>query len=126
MSKLIKYDDDAILGQLCSGMKLRDIAKQIGITKQSLHTHISKHPQYLAAKQEAFDSRLDDCEDELRRATDATDIARAREVFRATAWRAERECPSIWGKQDTNNGTSVTVVIDTSCGQARVIDHGED
>ena len=86
--------DDDIINRIASGEFQSHIARQLGVAPQSLHERISKHPQYRIALECRNTANLDDGQMLIDR---SPDLARAREQFKAAAWRAERECPAIWG-----------------------------
>jgi hypothetical protein len=93
---LATLDDDAIIERIANGEYQSHIAHELGVRPQSLHERISRHPGYRQALEVRHWLKLDASE----RAIDTSpDLARAREQFRAAAWRAERECPERWGQR---------------------------
>ena len=97
MSELVKFDPDWAIQQIANGAFLKDISAMTGIDKRRLSEQLRKHPDYPAAKEAAIEVQLDDAQQAIDTAQDTTDIARARERFRAAAWRAEREASHRWG-----------------------------
>lgn len=89
-------DPEPLIAQLENGAYLRDLARQTGIDKRRLSEILRKHPDYALAKECAIETQLDEAEARLGDST--SDIARAREQWRAATWRAERECPARWGQ----------------------------
>lgn len=82
-----------------------------------------KHPDYQAAKECAIEVQLDDAQLALRLAREPADIARAREMFRAAAWRAEREFPSRWGqKVESKQDLSISVRVNVLGAEGRLIE----
>lgn len=105
----IQVDADDLIDQVANGALLRDLARHTGIDKRALSRTLLKHPDYQTAKQVGIELRLDEAEATLR--TPDCDIARAREVWRAATWRAERECPDRWGAKQELGQLSVTVQV---------------
>lgn len=90
---------DSLIDRIADGAFLRDLAIESGIDKRRLSERLRKHPDYGSAKESAIEVQLDDAQLALSLAIETTDIARAREMFRAAAWRAEHEFPERWGKR---------------------------
>lgn len=101
---LAKLDADFLIDRISDGAFLRDLSKDTGIDKRRLSEYLRKHPDYASAKKTSIQVQIEDAQLALSLAREASDIARAREMFRAAAWRAERECPDEWGQR-----THVTV-----------------
>ena len=106
---LANVDDDAIIAQIANGAYLGQIAAQLGVSKQAVSQRLAKNPNYRPALEHRYQAQLDDAQQAIEVAGDAIDIARARERFRAVAWRAEREFPARWG-----NRTQIEVTHDVS------------
>lgn len=97
MNAIVAYDPDWAIEQIANGAFLKDLSAQTGVDKRRLSEQLRKHPDYTAAKEASIEIQLDDAQNAIESAREATDIARARERFRAAAWRAEREFPHRWG-----------------------------
>jgi len=97
-------DLDDLIAQIANGALLRDLEPETGVTRQRLSQILRDHPGYAQAKRCQLEARLDRAEAGMDAAPDGLSLARAREQFRAAAWRAERECPELWGQH-----TQVTV-----------------
>lgn len=95
---LAQFNPDWAIEQISNGAFLRDISAQTGIDKRRLSEALRQHPNYQSAKIASITCQLDDAQQSIDSAVDSTDIARAREKFRAAAWRAERECRAIYGQ----------------------------
>ena len=93
---LASVDYDLIVARIGAGEYQSYIARQLGVSPQSLHSHISKHPDYRLALRCRNERKLDDAQAAL---DSDPDLARARERFRAAAWRAGVECPDEWGQR---------------------------
>jgi uncharacterized membrane protein YccC len=89
-----------IINKLASGKFLRDIAAKYKVTPAAISQYLSKDPEYVAAREEGIGQQLDKWQKEIETAGDALKLARAREAFRATAWRAEREFPGRWAQRN--------------------------
>lgn len=114
---LATVDKAAILDRIAAGEYVPAIAESIGVSKQALAQSLARFDKdaYLAARETAAEIRLDEATMEIDRARDAVDLARAREKFRAVAWRAEREHPNRWGSRPTTavqiNGDGMSVAV---------------
>ena len=93
---------EPLIAKLENGAFLRDLARDTGIDKRRLSEILRKHPDYALAKECAIETQLDEAEERL--GDSASDIARAREQWRAATWRAERECPARWGQVNKLTG----------------------
>lgn len=107
---IAKLDTDWAIEQIANGAYLRDLAAQTGIDKRRLSEVLRKHPDYASAKESAIECQLDEAQHELRQAQEATDIARARECWRAATWRAEREVSHRWGQRQQVDHSGVVTV----------------
>src|SRR6185503_2100766 len=106
---LAHVTDDEIIARISKGEFSSHIARELGVAKQSLHERISKHPHYRTAIRLRNEENLDAAQTLIDW---SPDLARAREQFRAAAWRAERECPEIWGpKQEIKHSGSITLDV---------------
>lgn len=112
---LANINAEQLIDRIADGAFLRDLAKESGIDKRRLSEHLRKHPHYISAKETSIEVQLDDAQLALQLAREPADIARAREMFRAAAWRAEREFPQRWGsKTQLQADLTVNVVIQDS------------
>lgn len=122
MTALAILHKDRILKHLAQGGRLDDL--KLGISRQAISKALSDDPDYQAAMIEYHASRLDTAEQAILDATDQVDVARARALHSAYAWRAEREQRRIWGQRDESSTGGVTIVINTQDSSGRVIDGG--
>ena len=92
-------DLDLIVHRIASGEYQSHIAKELGIAPQRLHERVSKHPAYRDALLARNIAKLDSAQQGIEREDTAlgADLARAREAFKAAAWRASRECRNEYG-----------------------------
>jgi len=95
------FNTDWAIEQIANGAFLKDLSAKTGIDKRRLSEQLRKHPDYKIAKECAIEVQLDNAQNDINNASDALDIARARERFKAAAWRAEREMPHRWSAQQT-------------------------
>lgn len=115
---------DKIIEDVAAGRKLKDIAAELGITRQAISLKLSNDPEYQAAQIAHHANRLDDAEDAIEGADDMLSLGRASAQWKAVSWRASVEQARVWGKQDASTGpVSIQVIIDTSCGQGKLIEH---
>lgn len=71
---------EEILTKLASGMILREIAAEYGITKQAISQVLQHDPDYAIALQHQADSMIQEAKVETWAAREPLDIARAREM----------------------------------------------
>ena len=121
MTALAIIHKDDIISQISQGVRLSTIAQTLGITKQAISSQLGNDPEYQAAYQSFHDARLDNAEGLLESAIDQIDIARARELWKAYSWRAERLDRRYAAKQETS-GQSITIVIAPTDSEGRIID----
>lgn len=101
---LAHINDDEILTRIRAGEHAIHIAQELGVHQSALYHRYAENPQYKVARRLGARVRLDGVEQEIAAAPDPFTLARAREKFRALAWRCEREFPDEWGQR-----THVTV-----------------
>lgn len=88
-----------ILQALTSGRMLKDIADDLQVSPSALSHYLAQDPEYIAAREAGIAVQLDDWQKAMEVATSPLNLARAREVFRAVAWRGEREFPHRWAQR---------------------------
>lgn len=114
---LALIDADVIVDRIAAGEYQSHIAVELSIPPQRLHEVISKHPRYRSALETRNLAKLDSSQDRID--SEGADLARAREAFKAAAWRAERECPSVWGQKaqvTVNQGLTLDGALDQIAG----------
>jgi len=121
MTALAILHKEEILNRVSQGERLSSIAISLGISKQAISSQLTNDPEYQAAYQSFHDARLDNAEGLLESATDQIDIARARELWKAYSWRAERLDRRYAAKQEAS-GQSITIVIAPTDSDGRIID----
>jgi hypothetical protein len=108
-----------ILDRIAAGEYVPALAQELGVSKQALAQSLARYDKdaYQAAREIAAEIRLDEATMAIEQAADTVDLARARERFRAVAWRAEREHPHRWGAKPStavqingSDGMSVQIV----------------
>lgn len=123
---LANINTDEIIARIAAGAYQSHIARELGVAPQSLHAKIRTHPAYREALEARNMAKLDQAQNGLEDA--AADVARAREQFKAAAWRAERECPQLWGQRQhvehsgSVAGPSFTVVVAQQSDSVRITD----
>ena len=121
MTALAIIHKEEILNRVSQGERLSSIAISLGISKQAISSQLTNDPDYQAAYQSFHDARLDNAEGLLESAVDQIDIARARELWKAYSWRAERLDRRYAAKQEAS-GQSITIVIAPTDSEGRIID----
>jgi hypothetical protein len=99
-----------ILHRVAQGERLSDIGANLGVTAQALSKVLKDDSDYLIAKEVGHATRLDLAERKIEEAVDQVDVTRARALWGAYSWRAEREFPSKWGQQRDAPITIVPVI----------------
>ena len=118
---------ESILQQVADGVRLKDIAKQYGVTKSAITHALSDDPEYIAAKEQFHSARLDQAEEMILAATeDSTSQARARNYWSAVSWRASKEQRDVYGdKLDTHQAfgpQGITINIGTVTPSGAIIE----
>jgi predicted transcriptional regulator len=88
-----------ILDRVSKGEILREIASDLGVTKQSLHRYLKDDPEYQEAKREQAAAMIEEAKVETWAAREPADIARAREIARFAFRYAESVDPQTWGQK---------------------------
>ena len=110
-----------IIEHLARGGKLDDL--HLGISRQAISKALKDDTDYQDAMVEYHAARLDNAEQAILDAAEQVDVARARALHSAYAWRASRECRAIYGdRQDVAIDASITVVLAASDSQGRIIE----
>jgi hypothetical protein len=95
---LAHINDDEILSRIQAGELAARIAEELGVHKSAISHRYAGRPEYTQARELGTEVRLEEAENEITGAQDSFTLARARERFRAIAWKAEREFPHRWGQ----------------------------
>jgi transcriptional regulator with XRE-family HTH domain len=99
--------------RIANGEKLDDIAKDLGVSKQSVSLWLLDEcpEQYRDAQRRGLIRRIVDADDSLDRASDPLDLARARERARFARWDAERRLPKLFAQRQVVD-VQVTVGVE--------------
>lgn len=97
--KLHGITADELVARVENGEIPSRIATELGVTKAAVYYHLSDHPDYQKARKTGMAIRLDEAETNVIDSNDQLSLSRAREAFRAVAWRAEREHPQEWSNK---------------------------
>jgi hypothetical protein len=95
---VVNLDEQTVFDRIRAGEHASQIAAELGLHKSAISHRYRQNPEYLEARLSGAENRLEQAEIEIRAADDPLTLARAREVFRAVAWRCEREFPARWGQ----------------------------
>ena len=88
------------LPRVLQGHRLADIAKDHGVSKQSLNAWlVGLGDEYQEIRQQYIEYKLATSEEMLVDADDALSLARARELMRHSQWLAERRARAQYGVQ---------------------------
>ena len=133
MTALALIHKDKIISDLHQGKYLKDIAIDLGVTKQALSQYLKDDPEYQTAREEGVAERLDkaailleqitlDANIRIEDAKQLLDLARIREIgLKRQEWRAEREFPARWGGQKL----SINIINGVQMDEALVNEAGE-
>lgn len=97
LGHLTEADEAEILKRVARGELMINIARELGVTPQAMSLRFSKREDYLLARESGHEARIDEAEEWVEGASDALELARARDVWRARSWRASVESPNRWG-----------------------------
>lgn len=106
-----------IIARYLNGESLLTLADEYHITRRTLYNWMYRlgDEQYAALKEQAYFNRIADADEELQRATDPLQLARARESAKFARWDAERRLPHLFGpKQEISTRKQVVIVVDRS------------
>jgi transposase-like protein len=136
---LANVDPVPFLQQLYSGKSLRDIADQLGVSRQAVHAWMLREAddKYHEAITAALVARVAHADELLETAAGAVDIARAREMARFARMDLERRRPHLYGQRPStavnisgSEGMSVQIVSyaapDSTPQLTQAIDSTED
>ena len=98
---LATIDPKPLLEMIYSGKSLQDIASSIGVSKQAIHAWMLRESseKYHEAITAALVARVAEADERLAAATDAVDVARAREQARFFRMDLERRRPALYGQR---------------------------
>jgi hypothetical protein len=116
---LANVDTNDLIERIYNGDIPARIATELGVTKAAVYYHVGEHPEYQRARRIGMAIRLDEAEIGIVDSPDQLTLSRAREQFRAVAWRAEREHPDVWGQKQQAiqiNVLSVTSALGSLAG----------
>ena len=111
MTALAILKKDEILAKVKDGYILREIASELGISKQAIHQQLKDDPDYKAAKFEQAESMIGEAKEKTWKASNAVDIAHAREVTKFAFRYAESVDPGRWAQQRDQQPIAIQVVI---------------
>ena len=111
MTALAILKKDEILAKVRDGYILREIASELGISKQAIHQQLKDDPDYRAAKIEQAESMIGEAKEETWKAREPVDIARAREMTKFAFRYAESVDAERWGLKNGPGAVAVQVVL---------------
>lgn len=100
LAPLKDADPEAVLDRYLAGETSPEIAKSLGVTKQALSHWLIQNAevQWKSAQLVKALNRKDEAEELMDKASNALDLARAREQLRGAQWDLERVCRRIYGQ----------------------------
>lgn len=96
------------------GESVYAIAAELGIEHTTLYRHLVKHHEqdWISAKKSRALAEIEEGEEQLRSASDALALTRARERIRAAQWQLERLYRKVYGQDaPVNAGQAVQINI---------------
>lgn len=107
---LATLDVKETLERIANGAITQKIAQELNVHHSNLYRKLAQHPEYQAARECGMEARLDNAEMAIESSDERT-LPRAREMFRAVAWRAEREHPQRWGSKQELNVKALSIQL---------------
>lgn len=118
-----------ILTRLMSGDSPKQIAADLGISREALNawllTHAADEWRAIAGGKALI--RQQDAEETLETADNQLDVAKGRELARVASWTLERLVPKLYGqpgKDGSNGGIVINVSVDRSCSGTVTVENG--
>lgn len=111
MTAIAILKKDEILAKVRDGYILREIAAELGISKQAIHQQLKDDPDYRAAKVEQVESMIAEAKERTWKASNALDIAHAREITKFAFRYAESIDADTWGQKKDEQPVNIQVVI---------------
>lgn len=120
---------DALLSHYEAGASIYELAEKLGVSNTTIYRQLVKHrtEDWKELSAARYQSIIERCEEQMKNATDALAVTRAREELANARWMLERLQRRIYG-QDQPSGGSAAVQIninlrgDQSKKDAQVID----
>lgn len=108
--------EDAVVSIL-DGQTMADIAARHNVGRSTLALWLANMDGYEQLRQVWCDAQLADAQQMLMDAPDQLELARARELLRSAQWIAERRDARYRPKQEVQQDTTITVVLDPGAGR---------
>lgn len=118
---------EAIIERIGKGEYVKDIAIDLGVSKSAISHVLSDDPEYIDAREQGMEARLDNAHKLLAEITENKEISkedaqdylnlvRIREIgLKRLEWRAEREFASRWGtKVEHKQDLSLNITVNRS------------
>ncbi len=134
MTAVAKTHHTEILERLAKGEYLKDIASSLGVSSGAVSRLLSNDPDYLQAREQGMEERLNNAHSLLAEVTESREISlddsgsylnlvRIREIgLKRLEWRAEREFSSRWGtKVEHKQDLSLNITVNRALKDAPVL-----
>lgn len=112
LAPLRSVDPKDVLDRYLAGETGPQIALSLGVTKQALSHWLSNvaEQEWRSAQFVKAFNRKEEAEDLIETASNALDLARAREKLRAAQWDLERVCRRIYGQDAPPQGANAVQI----------------
>jgi len=111
-------DSEPILEELRGGKLVEDLSREWGVPVKTIYSHLLTYApeEFRAASALRALERKKVCEDSLEAATDNVQTSKWKSLLQASQWDLERLAPKLYGLKQAQEGLSITVNLDRSCG----------
>jgi hypothetical protein len=104
---------DAVLSHYENGTEIADLAATLGVSDITLYRNIKRYKadEWREITSARYESEIDQAQREMRTATDANVVTRARERLRIASWILERLDRKNYGQDAPSVGSAVQINI---------------
>lgn len=104
---------DAILAHYENGASIYALAEQLGVNNATLYRNLKKYRQddWREVATARYECEIEDAEKQLRDASDAVAVTRARERIASARWKLERLDRKNYGQDQPHVGAAVQINI---------------
>lgn len=122
---------DAILAHYECGVSIYTLAETLGVDNATLYRQLVKHrpEEWKEVRGARYHSQIEQAEKDMKEATDALAVTRAREQLANARWMLERLQRSIYGQEreaSSGSGVSITLNIAAPAAERTINDLPDD
>jgi hypothetical protein len=110
---------DAVLSHYENGTEIAELAEKLGVSDITLYRNIKRYKadEWREITSARYESEIDQAQREMRTATDANVVTRARERLRIASWVLERLDRKNYGQDGPQVGSAVQININLGRGK---------